>query len=230
MARRRNTEMPWPDDMISQLSDVPRAPYYVFGEDTFMSGWGGSEGLRNVLIFPAVSAEEADVIARNMMDRSEFKGVRIGDRAMVRKVISEPRILAQLKERRGVSSRWYTKNGFRGNPRRRKKRRKNPQGIPEGMVAIRLGSHRAREYFMRSIGRRAQGYYSFHDKNHVYAVTPEEWADFVDAKKNRRTYWHGSVTKARLVKGADYSETGGFWGGSEMRESWLNNPRRKRRR
>lgn len=71
-------------------------------------------------------------------------------------------------------------------------------------MKIRLRSHRARENFVRFIGRRPRAFFSFDDRHHYYEVTDAEWARFLRAKRERRTYWHGSVCGARLKRGAHY--------------------------
>ncbi len=51
--------------------------YYVTMIDTFMSGWGESEGRKNKLAFECESYEEAQIVAGNGTGREEMKYVYI---------------------------------------------------------------------------------------------------------------------------------------------------------
>ena len=56
---------------------VPDAPLYVCATDSFLSGWGHSQGLKNRLIFPCYSGEEVDIVEDNCLSRSDMKHVTI---------------------------------------------------------------------------------------------------------------------------------------------------------
>ncbi len=60
-----------------RASEIPEADYYVTATDTFMSGWGGAEGKRNIVVGLARSFKEAEVIADNLRARSEMRRVSI---------------------------------------------------------------------------------------------------------------------------------------------------------
>lgn len=51
--------------------------YYVTMTDSFMSGWGMSEGKINKLVFECDNYNEADVVYKNAKNRSEMKYVNI---------------------------------------------------------------------------------------------------------------------------------------------------------
>ena len=74
-------------------------------------------------------------------------------------------------------------------------------------VIVCIKSHRARENFMRFLGRKAQSYYTSKREHQFYEVTPDEWRRFEENKKEHRTYWHGSITKARVDR-------------SKLRKTW----------
>lgn len=52
---------------------VPVAPWYVTSIDTFMSGWGGSEGRNNLCVVPCASLAEAGKVEAYMRSRKDQK-------------------------------------------------------------------------------------------------------------------------------------------------------------
>jgi len=51
--------------------------YYVTMTDTFMSGWGMAKGKINKLVFVCDSMEEAQVVKKNAMNRTDQKHINI---------------------------------------------------------------------------------------------------------------------------------------------------------
>jgi hypothetical protein len=56
---------------IVSADQLPLCPFFVVSEDTFMSGWGMSQGRKNILFFPCESREEAEIVYRNASDRAD---------------------------------------------------------------------------------------------------------------------------------------------------------------
>lgn len=50
-------------DIVTSTRDIPKAPYYVLCNDSFMSGWGPARDAINTLIFPCATFEEAEIVA-----------------------------------------------------------------------------------------------------------------------------------------------------------------------
>ena len=71
--------------------------------DSFMSGWGRAEGLRNVLIFVCSTREEADHVAGYAEARSDMSDVRIHAR---KPKMRDRGFLYQVKTNDSYSS-WY---------------------------------------------------------------------------------------------------------------------------
>jgi hypothetical protein len=74
-------------------------------------------------------------------------------------------------------------------------------------VFVRIGSHRARKMFGRFLGREPRCWYTLAVGACFHDVTRAEWARFVREKRENSTYWHGSITKARV----DREELGLCW-------------------
>ena len=66
--------------LITSQRDIPPAPYYVTGTDTFMSYWGHSEGKANRVILPCDNHAEALRVAEYARSRSEMRRVNITSR------------------------------------------------------------------------------------------------------------------------------------------------------
>jgi len=94
---------------ITSASEIPNAEFYVLAKDTFLSGWGLSKGKANIVILPASSYEEAEIIVENMGKRSDMSYVRIN----TRKPRLQPHNTYSLFSREDAE-RWYTKGGFSG--------------------------------------------------------------------------------------------------------------------
>jgi hypothetical protein len=56
---------------------IPKSPYYVISEDTFMSGWGPATNKRNLCVVPCSTREMAERVLRYVKSRSEQKNARI---------------------------------------------------------------------------------------------------------------------------------------------------------
>lgn len=102
----RSYPMADPDNSLGfSMGTIPDAPYYVSATDSFMSGWGPTANMRNVVIAPCASYDEAEVVAQNLRDRDEMKRVSISR--------SKPRPAAKTlyslftRER---SPRWFDKS------------------------------------------------------------------------------------------------------------------------
>ena len=94
-------------ELIDSARDIPAAPYYVLAKDTFMSGWGGSQGRPNIVILPCESYEEAEIVLDNAQARSEMKYCRINS--------TKPRLQrwnTYSLFNREEAERWYTRGGF----------------------------------------------------------------------------------------------------------------------
>ena len=84
-----------------------------------------------------------------------------------------------------------------------------------------IKSHRARAMFTGFLGRKPQDWvyttsqdtWPFIVGHHVVDVTRAEWDRFQAEKKSHRSYWHGSVTRARLPGGVDRTDLSRSWGG-----------------
>jgi hypothetical protein len=94
-------------DVVTSQREIPKAPFYVCCNDSFMSGWGHAQGKVNTLIFPCQSYEEAEIVERNARRRSDQKFVRI----CTRKPKLNPYHLYQVKTR-DTYDRWYQPNAF----------------------------------------------------------------------------------------------------------------------
>lgn len=62
---------------ITEQDQIPLTPFYVVADDTFMPGWGPSEGKTNRVILPCESEEEARAVRRYARTRSDMADVRI---------------------------------------------------------------------------------------------------------------------------------------------------------
>ena len=51
--------------------------YFVSMTDKFLSGWGKADGKTNKLVIECDTYEEAEIVERNAMDRSEMKYINI---------------------------------------------------------------------------------------------------------------------------------------------------------
>ena len=56
---------------------IPKAPFYVLSNDSFMSGWGGANGKINTCVVPCESYEEAIKVEGYVRSRSDQKYIRI---------------------------------------------------------------------------------------------------------------------------------------------------------
>ncbi|MDX5808280.1 hypothetical protein [Bacillus cereus group sp. BfR-BA-02730] len=84
--------------------------YYVTMTDTYLGGWGDSEGKINKVIFECDSYEEAEVVADNAKNRDEMKYVNIVSNKPSYKE-SKYFVQVKTKETPGVLRSWY-KPGF----------------------------------------------------------------------------------------------------------------------
>jgi hypothetical protein len=57
--------------------DIPDAECYVVAIDTFLSGWGGAQGLTNMVVLPCDCASEAEAVARYADSRTDTKAVQV---------------------------------------------------------------------------------------------------------------------------------------------------------
>lgn len=91
---------------ITSAREIPDAYGYVTATDAFMSGWGGAEGARNVIVLPVTAAEwpivEANTRARSEMRRVRFTRTKPRPRAGVVLSLFDP----------AEARRWYTPGGF----------------------------------------------------------------------------------------------------------------------
>lgn len=71
--------------------------------------------------------------------------------------------------------------------------------LDNGNVLLRVKSHRAGANLARMFGRKLQYWWTMDDGGCLAEVTPSEAAALDAAKRERRTYWHGSITRARLT-------------------------------
>ncbi len=93
--------------IVTNRSEIPDAPFYVLCNDRFMSGWGHAEGKINTIIFPCESLDQAEIVERNALNRSDQQRVRI--------VENKPRLQASVcYSLHGPDdySRWYKPRGF----------------------------------------------------------------------------------------------------------------------
>ena len=63
--------------LIENQSEIPLAPFYVCALDTFMSGWGLSDGRNNRVILPCADRDEALAVADIARSRPEMKYVTV---------------------------------------------------------------------------------------------------------------------------------------------------------
>lgn len=56
---------------------IPRARYYVCATDTFMSGWGKSEGMTNRVVVPCETFHDAEIVADYLQIRGDMTRVTI---------------------------------------------------------------------------------------------------------------------------------------------------------
>jgi len=92
---------------------IPDARLYVTAEDTFMSGWGTSKKMVNVVVLPCMSEKEARVVADNANCRSDMRGVAISHERPVEGVTINGRPVLYSVMDRLTAARWYTVGGFR---------------------------------------------------------------------------------------------------------------------
>lgn len=86
LAALRENNMPYHSDMCGACRMVhgwrnscaiPDAPIYVLSNDSFMSGWGESQGKINTCVVPCASLEEANDVIRYIESRSDQKYIRL---------------------------------------------------------------------------------------------------------------------------------------------------------
>lgn len=64
--------------LITERKQIPDTPYYVLSTDTFMSGWGMSDGRDNIIILPCANRKEAEYMRlRIKRTRTDQKRVRV---------------------------------------------------------------------------------------------------------------------------------------------------------
>jgi hypothetical protein len=63
--------------LITSQREIPKARFYVLSNDTFMSGWGMSEGRINTCILPCRDMAEAERVAAYARSRTDTTRVRI---------------------------------------------------------------------------------------------------------------------------------------------------------
>jgi hypothetical protein len=94
------------------MGSIPEASYYVWATDSFMSDWGPVKNMDNVIVFTCDTRVEADIVARNLRDRDEMKGVRVSrEQPPVR-----PRTLYSIKDKTISPTFYTTTRPFRDNP------------------------------------------------------------------------------------------------------------------
>ena len=96
---------------VTDIAEVPEAPFYVWARDTFMSGWGQSAGRDTHVLLPCESDDEADVVLDNTRARTDMEGARIV--TDVRRLVARLDITVSLFDREDAD-RWYTPGGFSG--------------------------------------------------------------------------------------------------------------------
>ncbi|MFJ8531096.1 hypothetical protein [Bacillus sp. NPDC094106] len=84
------------------------AKFYVTMTDTFLGGWGESEGKINKLIFECDSYAEAEIVAENAKNRSDMKYVNIVSK---KPYFKEAKYFVQVKTKE-TSGTWYKKDYF----------------------------------------------------------------------------------------------------------------------
>ena len=80
--------------------------FYVSMTDTFLSGWGLSEGKINKLIFECDSYEEAMLVLNNARNRKEMKYIKVHSKMPKYK---ENKYFVQIKNK-NVYPNWYKIN------------------------------------------------------------------------------------------------------------------------
>ena len=80
---------------------------YVSMTDTFMSGWGLSEGKINKLIFECDNYEEVMIVLNNAKNRKEMKYIKVHEKIPKNK---ENKYFIQIKNK-NVYPDWYKING-----------------------------------------------------------------------------------------------------------------------
>ena len=79
---------------------------YVSMTDTFLSGWGLSEGKQNKLIFECDNYQEAMIVLNNAKNRKEMKYIKVHDKMPKYK---ENKYYVQVKNK-NVYPNWYKIN------------------------------------------------------------------------------------------------------------------------
>ena len=79
---------------------------YVSMTDTFLSGWGLSEGKINKLIFECDNYEEAMLVLNNAKNRKEMKYIKVHEKMPKYK---ESKYFVQIKNK-NVYPNWYKIN------------------------------------------------------------------------------------------------------------------------
>lgn len=95
---------------VGRISEVPYAPYYVIGHDTFMSGWGEAAGKQNWVILPAETYEEAERVRRNAKSRTDQRRVKIITRQQLQRMRMGARHWSLMTK--SDAGRWYSAEGF----------------------------------------------------------------------------------------------------------------------
>jgi hypothetical protein len=70
--------------------------------------------------------------------------------------------------------------------------------LDNGNVLLNVKSGRACDNLARLIGRKPRYWFTFETGGCLAEVTPDELELFDAAKRERRVYWHSSITRARL--------------------------------
>lgn len=85
--------------------------YFVTMKDTFLSGWGESQGKDNILVFPCSTYEEAENVFNNSRARTDMTDQKIR--------ITYPRYDERFyyvqRKTKEEAPRWYEKDYFKNS-------------------------------------------------------------------------------------------------------------------
>jgi len=88
---------------VTKQSEIPEALFYVCATDTFLSGWGKSDGRNNRVILPCVSYMEAERVEAYARSQSDMRRVTIcGSKPTLRNQYNTYSLMD-----RSDSSAWY---------------------------------------------------------------------------------------------------------------------------
>jgi hypothetical protein len=100
-------------NFISEPEELPDFRFFVVAKDTFMSGWGKSEGRENWVILPCKNHKECQVVCENARNRTDMIHIHIRPKVGMEGMLRRDRQSTFSLFDREDADRWYQPGGFR---------------------------------------------------------------------------------------------------------------------